>query len=343
LREARAAARVRHPDIVHVHQVGLTNGLCYMVMEWLQGRDLADELEQRGALPLDEAIKITLDALSALAEAHRSGIVHKDLKPSNLFLWTDAQRRRRVKVLDFGVAHLAAEESVRLTRTGRPACTPAYAAPEYLMRLLVTPAIDVYQMGLILIELLTGQRAVPHELPLECINAHLHGWIEIPDHLGRGPLGAVLRRAINKDHMARYPDAEAFAVALREASRALLPQATAALTPPPPIRGQRAAAPRDAGRLTAPQDAQIIEAWRALDRLITLHRAQSTDYKALIALLRVCLDRAPWPTMAPEWQDLELILTPLHRATRHAPADLRHTLDLLRRQLERHLGRPLNV
>jgi serine/threonine protein kinase len=310
-----------------------------MVLEWLQGCDLAEVLQERGALRWPEALRVTLDALDALACAHEAGIVHKDLKPANLFL-VSSQGQPRVKVLDFGVAHLAAEESMRLTRNGRPACTPAYAAPEYLTRLLVTPAIDVYQMGLLLVELLTGRRAVPHDNPLDCINAHLQGWLEIPQHLKAGPLGAVLGRALHRDPARRYPDAGAFAHALRQASRPLR-QATAQVTPPALRVSQRGASGSSPRGATAPQDQQVVAAWRALDKLMRLHRTESTDYRAMLDLLRTCLEHGPWTAAAPEWREVEQILMPLRRSVRyHAPPQARQEVESLHALLSRRMGRP---
>ncbi|HWA73724.1 MAG TPA: serine/threonine-protein kinase [Polyangiaceae bacterium] len=163
-REVRAAAKIKSEHVARVLDVGaLETGLPYMVMEFLEGRTLEDELSARGSLPVAVAVDYVLQAIEALAEAHAGGIVHRDLKPANLFVSRRADRSRVVKVLDFGVSKSLAdsESSLRLTRTGTIVGSPLYMAPEQL-RAEKTPDLrsDIWALGAILFELVSGR--TPH-------------------------------------------------------------------------------------------------------------------------------------------------------------------------------------
>ena len=215
-REARSAARIQHPNIVTIFDVGdiEAHGPPYIVMELLDGWDLEDQLERRGLLPIERLLPLFLGALEALGEAHRLGIVHKDLKPSNLFLSRPGTRHETLKIVDFGIAGL--NDEGRLTSTGQVLGTPQYLAPEYIETQTVSPALDVYQMGLILVELITGQPVVEGENAWQCALTHTSGKLEIPEVLRHGPLAAVIERALQTAPQARYEGGEAFADALDE-------------------------------------------------------------------------------------------------------------------------------
>jgi serine/threonine-protein kinase len=162
LREARAVCNVRGDHVVRVVDVGrLDGGTPYMLMEYLEGSDLADHLEGSGALPIAPAVDIVLEACEAIAEAHAAGIVHRDLKPSNLFLARRPDGSSTVKVLDFGISkNLAAEGSgIRdtLTRPGAVLGSPMYMSPEQIRgSRSVDARADVWALGVILHELVTG-------------------------------------------------------------------------------------------------------------------------------------------------------------------------------------------
>lgn len=167
--EAFAMARLNHPGIVNVFDAGETqDGLLYFVMELVEGRDLAHELETRGHLPEAETLSIVTQVAEALAYAHGNGIVHRDMKPANLLL--DA--RGRVKVADFGLAKLEeAERSWLLTRTGTTMGTPDYIAPELRKAGRVADArADLFSLGVMAYQMLTGE--LPRgmfQLPSECV------------------------------------------------------------------------------------------------------------------------------------------------------------------------------
>jgi serine/threonine-protein kinase len=152
LREARLAARLSHPNVVNVYDVGESeDGRPYVVMECVEGVTLAELLNERGRLPADEAVGLAVQACRGLAHAHAAGLVHRDVKPQNLLLREDGT----LKVADFGIARAA--ESTALTQAGTVLGTAAYLAPEQAAGEEVTAAADVYSLGAVLYELLTGQ------------------------------------------------------------------------------------------------------------------------------------------------------------------------------------------
>ncbi|CAN5843390.1 hypothetical protein BH23GEM8_BH23GEM8_14670 [soil metagenome] len=164
-REARAAAALHHPCVVAVHDFGTDPELCldFIVMELLRGEDLSDRLERKGAPALPTSLSIVEQAARGLAAGHRSGLIHRDVKPGNIFLEIgDRVGELRVKILDFGIAELATSAghtATHLTVFGRSPFSPAFASPEQLRgdpRL--TPATDVFSLGAVAFQLLTGRR-----------------------------------------------------------------------------------------------------------------------------------------------------------------------------------------
>jgi eukaryotic-like serine/threonine-protein kinase len=168
LREARAAARLKSEHVATIHDVGrLNGGEPYMVMEYLEGDDLASVLKNRGRLPIDEAIDLTLQALSGLAEAHSLGIVHRDLKPPNLFVSEGSDGLARLKVLDFGVSKLIGPVDVpelSMTKTNAMLGSPHYMSPEQMECTRdVDGRTDIWSIGVLLYEMVTGK--VPFDAP----------------------------------------------------------------------------------------------------------------------------------------------------------------------------------
>ncbi|MFH8387966.1 WD40 repeat domain-containing serine/threonine protein kinase, partial [Kitasatospora sp. NPDC018058] len=156
-REASIGARLQHPGITVVHDVGRHDNRLFIVMELLEGTDLAQLLARSPAgLPISEAVHLGLQAAEALAAAHAQQVVHRDLKPGNLFLLTDG----RLKICDFGIARTA-EATEGLTVTGRPFGTPAYMAPEQWRGEHVDARCDLYALGCVLYALLTGAPPFP--------------------------------------------------------------------------------------------------------------------------------------------------------------------------------------
>jgi len=150
-RESRLAARLSHPNVVAVFDAGEDGGRPYIVMEYVEGETLADVLRRRGALPTEEAAEIAGQVAAGLAHAHAQGLVHRDVKPQNLLVSGDG----RVKIADFGVAR--GDDLSQLTQAGTVLGTAAYLSPEQAAGSSVGPASDVYSLGAVLYELLTGR------------------------------------------------------------------------------------------------------------------------------------------------------------------------------------------
>ncbi|HSY21023.1 MAG TPA: serine/threonine-protein kinase [Polyangiaceae bacterium] len=165
-REARASARLQNEHVARVHDVGvLENGAPYMVMEYLEGEDLARRLETQGPLSVRQAVDFVIQAGVAVAEAHAMGIVHRDLKPANLFCTTRMDGQPLIKVLDFGISKVigaGAGASGAITRTAATMGTPHFMSPEQVVDAKsVDPRTDIWSMGVILFVLLTQQVPFP--------------------------------------------------------------------------------------------------------------------------------------------------------------------------------------
>jgi serine/threonine-protein kinase len=222
-REARAAARIRSPHICRVIDVGsLDSGVPYLVMEYLEGCDLSDELAKRGRIPVPEALDYILQACEALSEAHAVGIVHRDLKPGNLFLETRSDGSRNVKVLDFGVSKsvLDSAAQLKLTKTASLIGSPLYMSPEQLDAATdVDGRVDVWALGTILYELIAGRTPFLADTIPQLVNAVVNGTHPSFQSLGiAAPLGLenVIGRALSKRREDRYPS-------ITEFSQSLLP------------------------------------------------------------------------------------------------------------------------
>jgi serine/threonine-protein kinase len=181
LREARLAARIRSEHIVHVYDVGtLPDGAPYMVMEYLAGTDLGRMLSASGPLSVDRAVDYILQACEALAEAHVAGIVHRDIKPDNLFIATSPGGTSVLKVLDFGISKMSAKRTTSggvgdLTEVGDKFGTPVYMSPEQLLASgNVDARTDVWAIGVVLYELLTGALPFDGDSLPELVTAILH-------------------------------------------------------------------------------------------------------------------------------------------------------------------------
>src|SRR5918994_2044064 len=213
LREARVAAKISHPNICQVYELAEENGELFVVMELLEGETLGGRIE-RGTLPLAETLQTALGVLGALEALHSRGIIHRDLKPSNIFLTPHA-----VKLLDFGLArpHLT-ESHVTLTQPGTVVGTPRYMAPEMFGDEPVGTSADLFALGSILFEMLTGSPAFNGRTVVEVYGALLNSQ---PPPLVGGPdiiaVDRVIQRALAKQPRGRYPDAAAMAQDVRQA------------------------------------------------------------------------------------------------------------------------------
>ena len=216
LGEARAAAKIQSDYICRVSDVGmLTSGIPYMIMEYLEGNDLEEEIMNRGQLDLGEAVDYVLQALDAIAAAHQLGIVHRDLKPANLFLARRPDGSRRVKVLDFGISKAAGPTKQRFTRDTRALGTPAYMPPEQIREPMgVDYRADIWALGAILYEVITGQMAFVGNNVKEVLDRVLgEEPCPIPQLRPETPAALIhaVQRAMVKDRDQRWATAAMFA------------------------------------------------------------------------------------------------------------------------------------
>ncbi len=230
-REARAAGRMQHPNAVTVTDFGATSdGYLYIVMELLEGRTLRDLLAREGHLDAARAVSIILQASAAVGAAHDAGLIHRDLKPANIFIEQRPSMPAAVKVLDFGVAKFAVEEQGdddfnTLTQVGAIIGTPRYMSPEQCSGVAaLTPAADVYSLGIILYEMLTGNVPFSADTPLAVALRKISERPKAPREIVASipaPLEEIVLRALAKNPVERPPDANEFRRELHTIATAL--------------------------------------------------------------------------------------------------------------------------
>jgi hypothetical protein len=225
-REAEAVAKISHPNVVAVYSVGeLANDLPYLVMQYVEGRSMAERLVEEGPLEIGETKAIMGQVAAALAAAHAKGIIHRDIKAANI-LWDDASGRALVS--DFGIAAVLENEAegdpMQLTQTGVVVGTPRYMSPEQLLAERVSAKTDVYSLGLLGYELLAREGPFPHSSPNQMIVAHLRD-APRPISTLRADVDpafeALLAACLEKDPHSR-PDAEDIARRLRHSTSVVL-------------------------------------------------------------------------------------------------------------------------
>ncbi|MEU1403252.1 serine/threonine-protein kinase [Streptomyces sp. NPDC005728] len=248
--EARTAGRLNHPHVVGVYDFGSHDGRLYLVMELIDGWTLAQERSLRGTLPTREAALVAAQMAAGLSTAHGQGVVHRDIKPANVMLTTD----RTAKITDFGIARFADDAAGTLTATGKIVGTADYLAPERALGRPAQPSSDVYSLGCVLYELLTGRPPFRGATSLSVVQQHVDA-APVPPTLLRtgipGPLADYVLGLLAKDP-AHRPTAEQAATWLAGNRYEEQPPAT---PPSPPRRttDRRAAPSRTqtrAGRAT---------------------------------------------------------------------------------------------
>ena len=212
--EGAIMSRLTHPAIPRLHDIGRFRGRSCLVMAFLEGEDLERFLQTQPAMGPSHALRLVIDVLDALQLGHDQGVVHRDIKPSNLILSGWGTEDARLNILDFGIARRSLDVS-RLSIRGTLVGTPRYYSPEYAMGQVVTPALDVYQVGLLLIELLTRQHPVSESTPQACLKVLLKGGVRVPDVFLGTPLEEPLAGALTFRHAERYPDAATLQAALK--------------------------------------------------------------------------------------------------------------------------------
>jgi len=227
-REAKNVAGLSHPNVVSIYDRGQAEGTYYIAMEYLEGRTLKELLVARGPTPIPVAIDYARQILAALGFAHRNGVVHRDIKPHNVAVAPDG----RVKVMDFGIARAGASQ---MTETGSIIGTAQYLSPEQAKGAPVGPASDIYSVGIVLYEMLTGSVPFTGDTPLEIAMKHLSTTPEPPSE--KRPdvpheLDSIVLRALAKSPEDRYQSAEEMDADLARAARgqAVAPETEEAAT-----------------------------------------------------------------------------------------------------------------
>jgi serine/threonine-protein kinase len=218
-REAQAVAALRHPNVVQVFDFDLQDGIYYMVMELLEGDTLQTRLydyRARGeGMPLGEVVRVLLDVLDGLAYAHSEGMIHRDLKPANILL----TRRGQAVLTDFGIAQIVG--GTRYTISGALMGTLAYMSPEQGLEGECDARSDIYSVGIVLFEMLTGEPPFDAETPLAILMKHMNDPLPLPRQIEPAipePVERVVLKALSKRRKARYQSAEEMAGALRQAA-----------------------------------------------------------------------------------------------------------------------------
>ncbi|MBM7437852.1 protein kinase [Streptomyces sp. HB132] len=215
-REAQAVAKLQHTNIVSVFDTGedeLGGALMpYIVMEYVEGQPLGSvlqsDIQQHGAMPADKALKVTADVLAALETSHEMGLVHRDIKPGNVMM----TKRGVVKVMDFGIARAMQSGVTSMTQTGMVVGTPQYLSPEQALGRGVDARSDLYSVGIMLFQLLTGRIPFDADSPLAIAYAHVQEEPVAPSSINRSvtpAMDALVARALKKNPNERFPSAAA--------------------------------------------------------------------------------------------------------------------------------------
>lgn len=239
-REVKATSELSHPNTIRVFDFGVTDdGILYYAMELLEGVTMSELVKNEGPLPPARAVHLVEQAARALAEAHSRGIVHRDVKPANLFVTRAGGEPDFVKVLDFGVAKQD-DADVALTQTGEVAGTPKYMAPEVVLGKPASACSDVYGLGAVLYMALAGRAPFEGGNASAIYVAQLTTELEAPSK-ARGEalpqkLESVVTRCLSKEPEARFTDAGALAAALADLDMDWKPLKASMTAPPPPAR-----------------------------------------------------------------------------------------------------------
>ena len=212
--EARTIARLQHPNILPLYDYGNQDNILFLVMPYIQGGSLADRIK-RGAMPPEEVDRVVRQVASALDYAHSQGVIHRDVKPDNILYMTAGN----VMLADFGIVKMIGAGG-DLTTTGGLVGTPAYIAPEQLQGLPIGPGVDIYSLGVVTYQMLSGELPYTADTPMQLMLKHMSAPVPsitgVTQGLGQ-EIDLVLQRVLVKEPEARYPSAMAFANAFSAA------------------------------------------------------------------------------------------------------------------------------
>ena len=263
-REATAVARLRHPHIVQVYDFDVESGLYFMVMEFVEGPTLKAELKERSVkgqiFPLPETTRIITALASAIDYAHSRGMVHRDLKPANVMFTAEGQ----VVLTDFGIARIVGAK--RYTMTGAISGTPAYMSPEQGQGERGDERSDIYSLGVVLYEMVTGQVPFDADTPFAIIMKHINDSLPLPTAVNSDTpeeVERVILKAMSKDPGDRYQKASEMAKGLREAVGVTADETIAAMpitTIAPAPRVKEVAVEPGLDRTPTPLPVQVTEA-----------------------------------------------------------------------------------
>ncbi|HEX6682853.1 MAG TPA: serine/threonine-protein kinase [Candidatus Limnocylindrales bacterium] len=223
--EARTMATINHPGVVRIYDFG-SDQVAYLIMEYVEGEPLSKTLNRVGRLTPARSMSLIAQAAEALQAAHDRGVVHRDVKPGNLLVRPNGT----LVLTDFGIARAAA--AAQLTATGAVLGTASYIAPEQASGIPATALSDVYSLGIVAYQCLSGHRPFEGDTPLEIAMKHVTGTARpLPEDVPR-PIRQVVERAMAKEPATRWPSAEAFAVAARHAASGVVPAQRPVVSPP---------------------------------------------------------------------------------------------------------------
>lgn len=307
-REARTIAALQHPYVLAVYELGEQEGQLYIAMQLLSGGTLADRL-RKGPPSLQETTDILTRVAEALDYAHNAGVLHRDVKPSNIGF--DSQGRPYL--MDFGLAHLA-QAATSLTQSGVMMGTPNYMAPEQGSGMGISPATDIYALGVIAFEMLTGRLPFEGDTPMAIIMGHVQRTPPLPSQLRPGipkKIDDVIQKVLAKPPENRFESATAFSNALRSAVSQTVLQY-------PPQKPMPAPSKRETPAATAPWQVAPTESispvpseplWRRLkDKLRTLIRRRQPDLPTEVFRPRPSSPPPEWPEPAGKILGMETVL-----------------------------------